>query len=121
MPVSSQKALRRMSQEKFGAIAFRVMRHVFDIHSELGRFFDEKIYKRELANRMADVRLEEPIEVQFGSFRKTYFLDVLVEEGAVFEFKSVQALNRSHRAQPALLGPSAWQGHAKYLRQTRDP
>ena len=75
------------------------MRHVFDIHNEIGRFFDEKIYKRELALRLPGVLLEEPIEVTFGTFRKPYFLDVLVAGGAIFEFKAVTKLVGRHRAQ----------------------
>ncbi|MBI2479004.1 MAG: GxxExxY protein, partial [Planctomycetia bacterium] len=75
------------------------MRHIFSIHNEIGRFFDEKIYKQELARRMAGVRLEEPIEVTFRTFRKPYFLDVLVADGGIFELKAVEALAGRHRAQ----------------------
>lgn len=46
---------------------------VFQIHSELGRFFDEKIYKRELAHRYPGVQLEVPIEVTYASFKKLQF------------------------------------------------
>ncbi|HEV7224447.1 MAG TPA: GxxExxY protein [Pirellulales bacterium] len=75
------------------------MQHVFAIHNELGRFFDEKIYKCELARRMPNVRLEEPIDVSFGPYRAKYFIDVLVGEGAIFEFKSAESLTGRHRAQ----------------------
>jgi hypothetical protein len=54
---------------------------VFDIHNEFGRFFDEKIYKRELARRFPGAELEVPIEVRFESFCKLYFLDVLIGRG----------------------------------------
>jgi GxxExxY protein len=99
MPVASRIPFCRLSQTEFGDIAYEVMRHVFAIHNEIGRFFDEKIYKQELAQRMAGVRLEEPIEVTFGSFRRLYFLDALVADGAVFEFKSVESLAGRHRTQ----------------------
>lgn len=62
-------------------------------------FFDEKFYKRELANRIPGVRLEELIEVKFESFKKPYFIDVLVGDGGFFEFKAVEALVGRHRAQ----------------------
>ena len=75
------------------------MGHVFAIHREFGRFFDESIYKRELARRMAGVQLEVPIEVSFDPFRAWYRLDVLVRGGAVFEFKAVEALVERHRSQ----------------------
>ena len=49
MPVVIRAPLRPISQEEFGQVSFEVMRVVFEIHNELGRFFDEKIYKQELA------------------------------------------------------------------------
>jgi hypothetical protein len=48
---------------------------------------------------MPEVRLEEPIELSFGAFSKTLFLDVLIGAGAIFEFKSVDRLAGRHRAQ----------------------
>jgi hypothetical protein len=49
---------------------------------EMGRFFDEKIYKQELAHRLPDVHLEVPIDVAFESFQKRYWLDLLVGDGS---------------------------------------
>lgn len=99
MPVALNIPIRRLSQAEFGEVAYEVMQHVFAIHNELGRFFDEKIYKRELARRLPNVRLEEPVDVSFGPYRARYFLDVLVGDGAVFEFKAVESLTPRHRAQ----------------------
>ncbi len=75
------------------------MRCVFEIHNEFGRFFDEKIYKRELSRRCPGTQLEVPIEVSFENFRKLYFLDALVDGGAAFEFKSAESLTERHRSQ----------------------
>jgi hypothetical protein len=36
------------------------MNVVYDIHNEFGRFFDETVYKRELADRMPGMELELP-------------------------------------------------------------
>jgi GxxExxY protein len=88
-----------MSQAEFGALAYEVMRTVFAIRDEFGRFFDEKIYKRELANRFSGVAMEVPVQVAHGTFRKLYLLDVLVNDGALFEFKTVDILNPRHEAQ----------------------
>jgi GxxExxY protein len=99
MPISTRRTFRRWSQQEFGDVAFEVMRHVFEIHNELGRFFDERIYKREIAHRMRDVHLEEPIDVTFGSFHKRLFMDVLVGDGGLFEFKAVDRIAPIHRAQ----------------------
>jgi GxxExxY protein len=99
MPILLHVPVCRLSQREFGELAFEVMRHVFAIHNELGRFFDEKIYKRELAHRLPGLRLEEPIDISFDSFQKRYFIDVLVGNGGLFEFKAVEALSGRHRAQ----------------------
>ncbi|MEI7732471.1 MAG: GxxExxY protein [Verrucomicrobiota bacterium] len=88
-----------MSQTEFGDLAYEVMRAMFDIRDELGRFFDEKIYKRELAHCFPGAHLEVPIEVSYQTFIKPYFLDVLVNDGAVFEFKTVDILTPRHESQ----------------------
>lgn len=99
MPIKTKVPIRRISQQEFGEISFEVMRHVFEIHNEIGQFFNEQIYKIELARRMPDVHLELPVEIVFDSFRKECFIDVLVGDGAIFEFKAVESLVRRHRAQ----------------------
>ena len=99
MPIIIQHPLRRLSQADFGALAYEMMRAVLELRDELGRFFDEKIYKRELAQRMAGVQLEVPMRVVHDTFQKVYFLDALVQDGAVFEFKTVEALTPRHEAQ----------------------
>ena len=99
MPVSTSIPIQRLSQSEFGSLSYGVMEHVFAIHKEFGPFCDEKIYKRELAQRMAGVSLEVAVDVTFRSFAKRYFLDVVVGAGGVFEFKCVDDLHPRHRAQ----------------------
>ncbi|MDX2040835.1 MAG: GxxExxY protein [Acidobacteriota bacterium] len=99
MPIIVNTPTKRLDQVVFGKIAYEVMGYVFDIHREFGRFFDEKIYKQELARRVPNTQLEVPIQVTFESFGKTYFLDVLVEGSAPFEFKTVESLVARHRSQ----------------------
>src|SRR5262245_7206289 len=99
MPIKVRATIRRLDQNDFGRIAYDIMGCVFEIHNEFGRFFDEKIYKRELCRRYPGTLLEVPIEVRFESFSKLYFLDVLVNGGAAFEFKTVESLTDRHRSQ----------------------
>jgi GxxExxY protein len=98
MPVTVHAEIRRLSQAEFGQIAFEVMRHVFAVHNELGRCFDEDVYQRVVAHRCGG-RLEVPVDVAHGEFQKRYFLDLLVADGAPFEFKTVDVLTPAHRAQ----------------------
>jgi GxxExxY protein len=99
MPVTIRTPIRRLSQSEFAELAYSVMGSVFEIHGEFGRFFDEKIYKRELAHRHAGVELEVPIEITHATFRKLQYIDVLVGAGAAFEFKAVEVLTPRHSAQ----------------------
>jgi GxxExxY protein len=99
MPIRCAAKIRQLNKDEFGSLSFDVMRDVFDIHNELGRFFHEDIYKRALAARRNDVQLEVPVSVTHHEFEKRYFLDVLVDGGGLFEFKTVEALVPRHKAQ----------------------
>lgn len=99
MAVSVDMELVRVSQEEFGAIAYRVMREVFAVHGELGRLFDEKVYQRALAARVEDLKSEVRIDVMHRDFCKSYFMDAVVARSAVFELKAVESLSSRHRSQ----------------------
>ena len=43
MPIHCPTAAQRITQEEFRQIAGEVVQHVFAIHNEFGRFFDEQI------------------------------------------------------------------------------
>ena len=89
----------RITQVEFKRLAHEVMQHVFAIHNEFGRFFDEQIYKKELACRMNGVELELAVTVAYGTFSKTYYVDVLVNSSGLFEFKATDAIHPRHRGQ----------------------
>jgi len=115
MPIALRTPVRRLSQAEFGELAYSVMQCVFQIHRDLGRFFDEKIYKRELAHRHAGVQLEVPIEVTHATFRKLQYLDVLVDGGGPFELKAVEAITPRHPAQLLHYMLLAELGHGKLV------
>jgi len=99
MSVKLHANLTEVDQREFADIVYQVMACVFAMHNELGRFFDESIYKRELSRRLPAVELEVPLDVEFEPFRKRYFLDALVAGCAILEFKAVAALTDRHRSQ----------------------
>ncbi len=99
MPFEYQHPLIPMDREQFGTVSFDVLRDVFLIHNSLGRFFDESVYKSVLAELRTDTVLEFWIDVSFDTFRKRYLMDTVVQDGAIFEFKSVEKLTSAHEAQ----------------------
>ncbi|MCL4201032.1 MAG: hypothetical protein KJ000_00960 [Pirellulaceae bacterium] len=112
MPVVVHADVRRPSQEEFAEISYDVMHHLFAIHNEFGRFLREEIYKQELAARRAGLQLEVPIDVSFGRFVKRYEIDLLADQSAVFELKTVEALARPSTSTvepglPSMLGDSS--------------
>lgn len=77
MPIILPFETRRISQHDFGHMAYGVIQHVFDVHNQYGRLFNESIYKKELASRISGVALEVQVDVVYKSFVKSYFLDFL--------------------------------------------
>lgn len=75
----------------------------FDIHNELGRFFDEEIYKKELAYRLVHLGHRADREVRFtlshGAYRKDYVADLIVNGSVVVEAKAVDKTVSAHHAQ----------------------
>jgi GxxExxY protein len=98
MPITPLHPVIRITQEEFRELSYGVMACVFEIHKEFGRFFDERIYKHELAARHPGVELEFPIKVAHQGFCTTYYLDALIGGGA-FEFKTADSLTTRHRGQ----------------------
>ncbi len=99
MPIVCRQSLTPLSRDEFGRLSYELVGDVMAIRNELGRFFDEKHYKKALALRRNDVALEVPIQVNHRTFEKTYFLDVLFASGAIIEFKATESLTRRHKAQ----------------------
>ena len=99
MPITRTTETIRPTQSEFGQIAYEVMNCVYAIHNQFGRFFDEAVYKRELADRMPGMELELPVTVSHGTFSKLYKLDVLAHKRGIFEFKAAESIVLRHRGQ----------------------
>lgn len=103
MPIECAAIPVAMGQEEFHAIDRIVMGEVFAMHNSMGRFFDERIYQKELAHRCADrgleVMREVEVRVTHGNFQKSYFLDMLVGGGCLYELKTAASLLTKHDKQ----------------------
>ncbi len=95
--------LLHLTQDEFHAIDKKVMRFAFDIHNNMGRFFDEKIYQNELMSLCRSNGLEAESEVEIivrhEDFLKRYYIDLIVEHGCVYEIKTAEAIHSSHTKQ----------------------
>jgi len=67
MPIECPEGVRAISQEEFYDADYKVMGLVFGIHNELGRLWDERVYKNELAfRRGGEEKVARDIEIVDG-------------------------------------------------------
>jgi GxxExxY protein len=72
------------------------------VQNKFGRLFDEQVYENNLAARLMvegfEVYTQAPIDVTYDGFKKTYFLDLVVNH-MPYELKVVSTLTGEHEAQ----------------------
>src|SRR6266850_1471417 len=104
MPITSPVSIRPINQDEFAQMDYHVMRHAFDSQNELGRLCDEVIYQNDLAARLqtaglGPVEKEVPVTVSHRDFVKTYSLDLVVGDAAIYELKTATRIVGDHEAQ----------------------
>src|SRR6266702_3780864 len=99
MPIHVPPGLQHLSESEFREITYEVMEKVFAVHNEMGGLFDESIYQQAIFKRLSNALVELPIEISFEDFRKRYYLDLLVAQGALFELKAAESFTDRHRSQ----------------------
>ena len=112
MPIECEIPIQPVSDESFAETDRLVMRCAYAAQNHFGRLCEERVYENDVAARLRaeglrDVFTQVPLTVSCGTFRKTYRLDLVVNQ-AVFELKAVDAFVPAHVAQglhyAALLG-----------------
>jgi GxxExxY protein len=104
MPLNVASQIEVFAREEFHALDKKLMRIVFDVHNEFGRFLDESLYKTEIAARwiaagFGTAEREARISVTHDTFRKDYSMDLLFNSGLMLEAKVAEVLVGAHRAQ----------------------
>lgn len=104
MPIRTKIPIHRLSQSEFHEMNERVMAAAFRIHSGLGRFCNEKIYQNALLEECLSggfpiSHKEVEVQISHKDFLKSYFIDLLVEQGIIYEIKTVEAFTEVHRRQ----------------------
>jgi GxxExxY protein len=102
MPIDVSARIEVLDQERFHALDKKLMGIIFDVHNKFGRFFDETLYKAEIAARWADAGLgtaerEVRIAATHDSFHKDYLMDLLFNHGLMLEAKTAESLVPIHR------------------------
>ena len=101
--------LRRQAQQaefegKHSDLTKRILRAFFDLHTELGYGFSEKVFENSLAilllERGIKVQQQVPIRVYFhGQVVGEYIADMLINDVVMLELKAVSKINEDHAAQ----------------------
>ena len=103
MPINCPIQFAPLSTEEFGPLDYAVMAHAFASHQFLGSLADELVYQLDFSDRLIcagyKIDREVPVTVSFDSFSKLYLLDMVVNDKAVYELKTVESLTNRHFAQ----------------------
>ena len=103
MGINCKENIIIKTQDEFHAIDKILMSFAFDIQNTMGKFCDEKIYQEVMARKCvgASIKACREIEliVSYKDFQKKYKLDLLVDNGVIYELKTVKALNNLHKQQ----------------------
>lgn len=103
MPIECDTQILQVGQERFHDVDKVLIGHAFNIHNTLGRFCDERIYQNELALRCNEsgisAQREVEIRVIHQNFTKSYYVDLLLDHGLIYELKTVDSLNTNHQKQ----------------------
>ena len=100
MPIHCPIPFPRLSEDEMRTIDFEVMRHAFAAHKTLGCLCDESIYQAHLAQLLTAAGFttarEIPLTLSFRTFLKTLYLDLVVNDRAIYELKTVASLTDAH-------------------------
>jgi GxxExxY protein len=103
MPILPKYAVEKTTEQKFHELDYAIMRIAFDVHNQLGRFYDEKIYQNKLlsACRRNGIETETEFEVKLThkDFSKSFFIDLLLNRSSIYELKTIRAIQEPQRIQ----------------------
>ncbi len=102
MPIHRVFDFTDVSDSEFDLIDEAVMRSAYATQNRFGRLFDERVYENNMAARLRaegfEVHTQVPMTVTYNSFKKKYYLDLVVNQ-VLYELKVVSALLDEHKAQ----------------------
>lgn len=102
MPIERSLEIQSISDHEFEEIDAVVMRCAYASQNHFGHLFDERVYENDVAARLRaeglHVQTQVPVTVVLGSFHKTYYLDLVVNQ-MLYELKATSKLVPEHDMQ----------------------
>lgn len=103
MPVQCAIEPITISRAEYHSLDYRLMGIIFNLHNDMGRLLEEKVYQNALVNRALneglDIEQEVAVKVTHKEFSKTYFIDIIINRSIIYELKTVNFFNPRHRQQ----------------------
>lgn len=96
---------RELTNAQYNSLDRIVLHHSYASHNQLGRLYDEDVYETDICERFRElepnlqIARQVPLMVQHRDFVKRYILDLVVENAALYELKTVRAFTPAHEAQ----------------------
>ncbi len=102
MPIILPHPIEALSEQAFHKLDYSVMALAFEVHSQLGRFYDEQIYRNELRQKCLENGFEAECEVEIRltheNYSKRLFIDLLINS-SVYELKAIKSIQEPQRIQ----------------------
>jgi GxxExxY protein len=103
MPIDSSFEFKVLPEVEFRELDYLVTGCAFAAQNNLGNLFREEVYQAELSARLnalgVEVAQEVGVNLNFGTFRRRYCCDLIVQQGVIYETKAVSRLVGKHQEQ----------------------
>ncbi len=104
MPIKHGFETKVITEDEFHTIDYKVMELAFSIQRDMGKLWNENIYRNELADRCRNAGFEKvdtelPINISYNDFQKDYYVDLVLNDSVIYELKAVRTLTGIHQQQ----------------------
>lgn len=104
MGIKFSKSIKYISDKDFHDLDYKVMGLAFQVHKELGKFWNEFVYRNYLIqlckkNGLQTIDFEVPITLTFKNYIKRYYIDIIVNNSIIYELKSTTTISNVHKCQ----------------------
>lgn len=103
MPIKCDIKPVEITKDEYHQLDYKVMGIIFEIHKDLGRLCDGKIYQKQILNLCREAKIaaleEVPIEIYHKNFSKVYYADLIINNRIIYELKTANSISPQHRKQ----------------------